>query len=75
MDLEAESFTEETPTEKEEISITVYLDNENYPEIGIELYRYDGTNCLAMLDGESVALIPRSQVVELIEAVKAIVLN
>ena len=75
MDLEAESFTEETPTEKEEISITVYLDNENYPEIGIELYRYDGTNCLAMLDGESVALIPRSQVVELIEAVNAIVLN
>lgn len=75
MDLEAESFTDETPTEKEEISLTVHLDNEKYPEIAIGLYRYDGTNCLAMLDGEPIALVPRSQVVDLIEAVNVIVLN
>lgn len=73
--LEAESFTDETPTGKEEISLTVYLDNENYPEIKIELYRYDGSNCLAVVDGEPVSLIDRSSAVDLIEAVQAIVLD
>ena len=41
----------------------------------IRLYRYDGTNCLAVVDGESVSLVPREQVVALTEAVRAIVLN
>lgn len=41
----------------------------------IQLYRYDGTNCLSVVDGESVSLVPREQVVDLTEAVRAIVLN
>lgn len=73
--LEAESFTEEQPSRKEEISLTVRLDNENYPEISIALYRYDGSSCLAAVDGEPVALVERSGVIDLIEAVHAIVLN
>ena len=75
MSLSADSFTEEKPTQQEEISLTVYLDNENYPTVKINLYRYDGTNCLAMVDGEPVSLVSRSDVVNLIEAVHAIVLN
>ena len=47
--LKAESFTDERPTQKKEIGLTVHLDNENYPEVRIELYRYDGTNCLCLL--------------------------
>jgi len=73
--LEAESFTEEEPTQKEEISLTVYLENENYPKVLIELYRYDGDTCLAMVDGEPVSLVKRSAAVDVIEAVHAIVLN
>lgn len=73
--LVATEFTEEEPEEKEEISFTVYLDNENYPEVKVELYRYDGDNCLAVVDGEPVALVARTYVVDLIEAVNAIVLN
>ena len=72
---DAESFTEETPTEKEEISFTVYLNNENYPEITVQLYRYDGESCLAVVDGKTVSKVPRSQVVDLIEEVNSIVLN
>lgn len=71
----ADSFTDELPDGKEEIALTVYLDNENFPRVQIQLYRYDGSFCLAVVDGKPVSLIPRSQAVELIEAVQSIVLN
>lgn len=73
--LTAEEFTGEEPEQKEEIRLTVYLDNENVPEVQIALYRYDGTRCLAAADGESVSLVERAAVVDLIEAVHAIVLH
>lgn len=40
----------------------------------IVLYRYDGENCLAQVDGQTIGLLPRSQAVDLIEAVNALVL-
>lgn len=43
--------------------------------MSVALYRVDGESCLAVVDGESVGYVPRSQVVSLIEAVNAIVLN
>lgn len=73
--LSTTDFTDEKPSDKEEISLTIYLDNENQPELQIELYRYDGNNCLAVVDGEPTALVERNAVVDLVEAVNAIVLN
>lgn len=73
--LTADSFTSETSEQKEEISLTITLDNENFPQVNIQLYRYDGSFCLAVVDGESVSLVDRSAVMELVEAVQAIVLN
>ena len=73
--LEAESFTSEEPTRKEEISLTLTLGLEGDPTVTIELYRYDGDSCFAVVDGDPVSLVPRSEVVDLIEAVNAIVLN
>lgn len=73
--LKAKSFTEETPGQKEEISLTVYLDDENDSEILVELYRYDGDACLAVVDKEPVSLVRRSAVVDVIEAVHSIVLD
>lgn len=70
----ASSFTDESPSEKEEIALTIYLDNEVHPQVEIQLYRYDGEHCLALLDGEPVSLVPRSDVVELIEAINTLVL-
>lgn len=72
--LSAASFTDESPDGKEEIALTVTLDNENVQEVEIELYRCDGEQCLAVVDGRSVSLVPRSSVVDLIEAINAIVL-
>ncbi len=70
----AESYTDEEPDGKLELSFTAYLDNENYPEVTVELYRYDGTYCLAVINGEPTSLVARSAVVDLIEVVNAIVL-
>lgn len=75
LDLKAERFTEQKPEQKEEISLTVYLDNENYPKIQVQLYRYDGDTCLAVVDGEPVSLVKRTAAVDLIEAVHEIVLS
>lgn len=73
--LSVSEFTEKVPAGKEEISLTLQIDNENQPEVRIELYRYDGNNCLAVVDGNPLSLVDRSYAVDLIEAVNAIVLN
>ena len=75
LDLTAAEFTEEKPTGQEEISVTLHLDNENFPTWKSVLYRYDGTNCVAAVDGKPTALVSRSQMVALTEAVNAIVLG
>ena len=73
--LKASDFEEEQPEGKEEISLTLYLENDNYPEIHLELYRYDGSSCIAVVDDEPVSHVDRSYVVDLIEAVHEIVLD
>ena len=73
--LTADSFTDEQPTEKEEIHLTLHLDLEGEPSAEIGLYRYDGSYCLAVVDGTPMCLVQRSYVVDLIETVNAIVLS
>ena len=73
--LKAGSFTDEEPVQKEEISLTLYLEYDNYPEIHIQLYRYDGKDCVAVVNGEPTALVERASVVDLMEAVNSIVLD
>ncbi len=70
----AASFTEGNPSDKTEISFTLHLDNENFPEVTIAFYRYDGNYCISEVDGEPVSMVDRSSVVSLIEAVNAIIL-
>lgn len=74
--IKAESFTDEevSQSQKEEIGLTIYLDDENFPEVRIQLYRYDGDDCLAVVDGKATAFVERACVVDLIEAVNRIVL-
>ena len=73
--LSASGFTEETPTGQKEISLTVHLDNERFPTFTLTLYRLDGTNCIAAVDGKTVALVSRSETVDLIEAVNGLTLG
>ena len=69
--LTAVSFTDETPTGQEEISLVIHLDNDDFPTFTLTLYRYDGENCLAAVDGAPAALVSRAQTVDLVEAVRA----
>lgn len=75
--LRSASFTDEEPASdaKEEISLRLYLDNEAFPQMDLAFYRYDGSNCLAVVDGKPWSLVSRADVVELIEAVNAVVLS
>ena len=73
--LTADSFTDEEPGAVGEIGLTLHLDSESFPTVEIGLYRYDGSLCLAVVDGESISLVPRSAVMDLVEAVQTIVLS
>ena len=73
--LSATSFTDEAPTGQEEISLTLHLDNKDFPTFTLTLYRLDGESCIACVDGESVAFVSRDKAVELIEAVRAVTLG
>ena len=73
--LTAATFTTEQPSGKEELRLTVTLDNENVPSVEIAIYRYDGSFCLATVDGTPTALVSRGAAMDLVEAVNAIVLN
>ena len=73
--LAASEFTDGTPQGQLEISFTVRLDNETFPQVEVELYRHDGDSCLAVVDGEPVCLVDRSDVVDLMESVRTIILT
>ena len=73
--ISASSFTDKTPTGQKEISLTLHLDNEDFPTFTLTLYRFDGTNCIATVDGKTVALVSRSKTVDLIEAVNELTLG
>ena len=75
MALKASDFEVDRPEGKEEISLTLHLENENYPEFRVDLYRDDGSLCIAVVNGEPVSHVKRSYVVDLVEAVHAIVLD
>lgn len=73
--LTADSFTSAAASGQEEISLTLHLDNEDFPTVTIQITRYDGSLCLASVDGESVSLVSRSDAMDLVEAVQSIVLG
>ena len=73
--LTAATFTTEQPSGKEELRLTVTLDNENVPSVEIAIYRYAGSFCMVTVDGTPTALVSRGAAMDLVEAVNAIVLN
>lgn len=74
-DIKAQSFTDEKEKGKEEISLTIHLENDNISEVKLAFYRHDGSTCLAVVNGEPIAYVDRAEVVNLIETVNAVVLK
>lgn len=73
--IKADSFTSDASSGRQELAITLYLSDENFPTVTIKLYRHDGSLCLAMVDGKAVSLVDRPDAMELVEAIRAIVLG
>lgn len=73
--LSATSFSGEEPTGQQEIALTIHLSDENHPELALTLYRRDGSTCAAVVNGQPVGALPRSSVIDLTEAVNAVVLG
>ena len=67
--LRVKEFTSEEPSGKKEISLTVTVDEKDEPQVLIDIYRYNGEECLVTIDNQPAALTERSKVVDLIEAV------
>lgn len=76
--VEAASYDDISDTEatlKKEIGLSFKTTNKHHPVIGIDIYRYNGSDCIAVSDSGSSMLIPRSKVMALTEAIYAIVLG
>lgn len=73
--MSASAFTGDEPTGQEEISVTLHLDNEDFPTFTLTLYRHNGSTCLASVDGSPIAYVQRTQAVDLIEAVNQVILG
>ena len=73
--LQALAFTDAPSEGITEIAMTLHLKDNEDSKIHISLDRFDGTHCLAVVDETSFALVDRVIVVNLIEAVHAIVLG
>lgn len=68
-------YNTETSDKKQEIALTVHLDNTDYPTLTLCAYQYDGENCLVTLNDTTLGFAKRSLVVDLEEAVNAVVLG
>lgn len=73
--LTAETFTQDAPRGKEELSLTVTLDREGEHTLKLTFYRQDGTTVLAQANGKTLCTLPRAQVVTLTESFNAILLG
>lgn len=75
LSVKASEFSQDAADGQEEIALTLYLDNEDFPAFTLKLYRYDGDSCRATIDDVPIGLVSRSQTVDLIEAAREIILN
>lgn len=60
---------------KEELSMTFRRNTENYDTVALTFYQYNGTYCIAVLDGEVLGCTARDDVVALKEAVNTVILD
>ena len=68
-------FSGDAPGDRLELSFTAQLAAEGDPEVKVELYRRDGSSCLAVVDGAPLGLVSRADTMELVEAVNRILLD
>ena len=69
------TFTDEKAEKPLELSFTINLSNEQYPSFKVDIYQYNGDDCLVYLNGNCLGLMSRTLAVALEESVNKIVLS
>ena len=72
------SVPEEEPAlsnNKTELSLTFHRNTEEYSTVEAVFYQYDGSYCIAALNGDELNYVDRSAVVDLKEAVNSVILD
>lgn len=64
-----------TPERSAEVSFVIYRDTESFAETTLTFYQYDSSSCLVSLNGETTVFVAREDIVAIIEAINAVVLN
>ncbi len=73
--LKVTDFSDDEGEDDAELSLTIYLDNDDYPQISVDIYQYDGDSSLVVMDGETLGYMKRSRMVDLREAVTSAMLG
>ena len=60
---------------KTELSLTFHRNTEEYSEVEVVFYQYNGSYCIASLNGDELNYVERSAVVDLKEAVNSVILD
>ena len=71
----ATSFINDASGDNQELSLILHFNDETISSLSLTFYQYDGENCLTEVDGKTTALVSRSAVIDLSEAINAIVLQ
>lgn len=71
----AEDYEQPESDSDEEIQLIIHQENETFPEVTVVINRYDGSTCTAYVDGKFHSTVSRAAVVDLKEAVNAVVLS
>ena len=72
------SVPEEEPAlsnNKTELSLTFHRNTEEYSTVEVVFYQYNGSYCIAALNGDELNYVDRSAVVDLKEAVNSVILD
>ncbi len=64
-----------TPERGEEIRFVFHRDHETFPEVELAFYQYNSASCMVTLNGAATVFTDRQSVVDLVEAVNALVLG
>ena len=57
------------------MSLIFHRNTESYQTVELEFYQYDGSYCISVLNGEELNYTSRTAVVDLKEAVNAVILD
>ena len=60
---------------RSEMSLIFHRNTESYQTVELEFYQYDGSYCISVLNGEELNYTSRTAVVDLKEAVNAVILD